>query len=859
MKPAAPARLYPAALFNTGWRYLLLRRWQTALMIVGIALGVAVMVAIDLANASAGQAFQLSAESVTGKATHQIVGGPQGLDEQVYVDIVRQKLVDFAAPVIMETVSSPELGNLPMQLLGIDPFADAPFRNYLASGQVPRPDQLTPFFTRPGAVVLSSNMAARYHLSLGSSFLLVIEGRAKPVFVAGLLNPADSLARRTLEGVLLVDISTAQELTGRLGKLDRIDLILPQDSTAAIQTLKPRLPPGVEIQTVAARQGTIEKMTAAFSLNLTALSLLALVVGLFLIYNTMTFSVVQRRAQFGTLRCLGVTRREIFVLVVSEAFLVGVIGSAIGIGLGVLMGRSTVGLVTRTINDLYFTTNVQAVGISLESLLKGAAAGIIATVLTAAFPAWEAASVPPREALSRSALETKTRRAILLTAAIGIGLIAAGVMIFQVRGGGLFLGFGGTFAVIVGFAMFAAITMALMMRLAAPLLGKALGTIGRMAPRNLVGALSRTSVAVAALMVAVAVTIGVSLMIDSFRYTVTVWLEQTLQSDIYISVPGFNATASLGTIDPNVLPVVKSWPGVQRAGSLRTVTLDSPQGPVQVSATDNPDIGKERLYLEARLPTDKVWAAMLDGGILVSEPLANRLGLFDSNRTVSLSTPQGFKPFKVVGIYFDYANSEGSLFMAMAVYRSIWKDAGITAIGIRLLPGADSDQVSRALQDRLGRIQQLLIRPNQALRDEVMAVFDRTFAITAALRVLATMVAFIGVLSTLLLLQLEKQREVGILRALGLTGRQLWGLTMLETGLMGLSAGILAIPTGYALSLILIYVINRRSFGWTLQFAAPVDPFLQAILIAIISALLAGIYPAWRIEKKAAAEVIRNE
>ncbi len=859
MKRSPNLRLYPPSLWNVGLRYLLHRRWQSALMVLGIALGVAVMVAIDLANASAAQAFQLSTESVTGKATHQITGGPQGIDAGLYVDLVRQHLVDQAAPVISETVSSAQLGGLPLQLLGIDPFADAPFRNYLGTGQTPPLSDLTAFLTHPGAVLISRQLADRYNLSPGSSFSIDIGGRARPVFIAGLLDPADPLARRTLDGVVLADIATAQELTGRIGKLDRIDLILPEQSDALISALQNHLPAGVQVMAVAARQGSIEKMTAAFRLNLTALSLLALVVGLFLIYNTMTFSVVQRRAMFGTLRCLGVTRREVFALVVGEALIVGLVGSGLGIALGVLLGRETVGLVTRTINDLYFTTNIQGVGIPVESLLKGGIAGLLATILTAAFPALEAASVPPRAALARSSLESKTRQAITLTGFLGLLAIAAGVGIFRIPEADLAAGFGGTFAVIVGFAMLAAITMAGIMRLASPLLGRLFGLLGRMAPRNLVSTLSRTSVAVAALMVAVAVTIGVSLMIDSFRYTVTIWLQQTLQGDIYISVPGFNATAPTDAIDPSILPVVKAWPGVIRADSLRTVMLDSANGPIQVSATDNPDIGRERLYLESLLPADQVWNAMLKGGVLVSEPLANRLGLFGANRTLSFPTPQGPKAFPVVGIYYDYASSEGSLFMAMPVYRSIWSDPGITAIGIRLAQGANPDEISRQLQDRLGRVQQLQIRPNQALRDDVMAVFDRTFAITAALRVLATVVAFIGVLSTLLLLQLEKQREIGILRALGLTRPQLWGLTMLETGLMGLAAGILAMPTGYALSLILIYVINRRSFGWTLQLSTPPGAFIQAVLIAVLAALLAGIYPAWRIGKKAAGEAMRNE
>jgi len=197
--------------------------------------------------------------------------------------------------------------------------------------------------------------------------------------------------------------------------------------------------------------------------------------------------------------------------------------------------------------------------------------------------------------------------------------------------------------------------------------------------------------------------------------------------------------------------------------------------------------------------------------------------------------------------------------MALNIYRDIWQDDTVTAIGLRLKPGINADEITRELTESLNVEQKILIRPNQELRADVMEVFDRTFAITSALRILATIVAFIGILSTLLLLQLEKQREVGILRALGLTGKQLWRLTMLETGLMGLSAGILALPTGFAITLILIRVLNLRSFGWSIQLLAKPEVFLQAIGLALLAALLAGIYPAYRLSRMMTSEAVRYE
>ncbi len=854
----ARSNLLPPSLIRLAWRYVFKRGWQSALMILGIALGVAVMVSIDLANASSTRAFELSTETVTGKATHQILPSGGELDDSVYINL-RTAGVDVPmAPVISAYVSSPQMGNQAFQLLGIDPFVDREFRDYSGAGSSAPAEYSLDFLTRPGALLVSADVAERFGLSVGAALSLENDGRSVEAYVAGLLLPDDTLTRRSLQGVLLADISTAQELTGRIGRLDRIDLILPTESNAILGQIQDLLPDGMLLVDVESRKGSVEEMTEAFRLNLSALSLLALVVGLFLIYNTMTFSVVQRRPLFGTLRSLGVTRREVFLLVAFEAVFVGVIGSAFGVALGVLLGQNTVNLVTQTINDLYFTTTVRELGIQTGVLVKGFCLGLLAALATVIPPAIEAARVEPRAALLRSGLENKARAAVWLVAALGAVLIILGYLVFRLPFDNLIFGFGGTLLVLTGLAMLAAIGMLGLLKALAPVTARMFGYLGRMAPRNLISALSRTSVAVAALMVAVAVTIGVSLMINSFRYTVGIWLEQTLQGDIYISAPSFTANQSLVEIDPAVYRQVSDWPGVERVDLLRSTQVYSPYGGLQLSASNNLDIGRERIFKEIKIPKEEVFAAMQQGGVLLTEPLANRLDL-QVGEYIEINTPAGAQLFPIIGVYYDYSSSQGFVMMEQEVYRDHWKDAAITAIALRLPPGVDSDLVTEELIAGIRSDQNLIIRPNQALRQDVMEVFDRTFRITGALRILATIVAFIGVLSTLLLLQLEKQREIGILKALGLSGRELWRLVMLETSLMGLIAGILAAPTGYILSLILIRVINLRSFGWTLQLSAQPGAFIFSIAIALTAALLAGIPPAWRLSRMAAADAIRYE
>lgn len=875
-------------LWTIGWRYLLRHPWQSALMVVGIMLGVAVMVAIDLANASASRAFDLSTEAVAGRATHQITGGPRGLDQALYTRLRRAGLGLPLAPVVSEYVYSPQLGEQPMQLLGLDPFAEAPFRDYLTGGGVSgglggdpnaiagrQTIDLSAFLTQPGAVLISQDVAERYGLSAGQTITLELSAGTRPAWIAGLIRPQNDLARRGLDGLILGDIAAVQELTGREGVIDRIDVILgdpltPQPSLPSGERggegrLRALLPPSARLEAVSARSGAVAQMTSAFRVNLTALSLLALVVGMFLIYNTITFSVVQRRPLFGTLRCLGVTRVEIFGLVMSEALLVGLLGSGLGLGLGVLMGQGAVRLVTQTINDLFFVVSVRGVQIPLDSLVKGLAIGLAATLATAAPPAWEAASVPPRLALSRSGLESKAQRAMKAAAWAGVGFLLAGGGLLALPAGGLRLGrlaidglvisFAATFAAVVGCALLVPVVTGFLARRAAPL-GSALW---RMAARGVSASLSRTAIAVMALMVAVSVTIGVAVMVGSFRKTVVAWLGETLQGDVYISVPGLSAATPTAPLKPEALAALRAQPGVVDLYVLRAAAVDSPGGPINIDATDNARVGYERAFLALDAPPEQVWPRLLEGAVLVSEPFANRTGLPQHGGQVTLDTAGGPRSFPVIGIYFDYASTQGTVLMALPVYQAAWQDSSLTAAALRLAPGQDVDAVVAALQERLRPVQRLAVVANAALRREVLVVFDRTFAITGALQLLATVVAFIGVLSALLSLELERQRELGILRAVGMTARQLWAMILMETGLMGAAAGLLSMPTGYLLALILIYIINRRSFGWTLQMQLAPQPFLQALAVAVIAALLAGLYPAWRMSRMITSEAIRSE
>jgi len=851
-------------------RTLLRNPIQFAIMTLGIALGVAVMVSIDLANASAARAFDLSASAVTGRATHAIVAGDQGVDESLYVRLRtdpqwRNHLE--SAPLVIAHAVSPQLGNVPFTLLGIDPFAEAPFRSYLSIGQETRLESLTSLLTVPGAILLSASTAHRYGLQPCAQGLatlddschlkLSINGQIRDAYLMGLLEPSDDFVLRALDTLILTDISTAQSLTGIKGKLTQIDLILPANFDSKM--LSKALPAGTLLVTSEVRTSQVAEMTAAFQINLTALSLLALLVGIFLIYNAMTFSVVQRRSLFGTLRSIGYTREQVFGMVLGEAALIGTLGAGLGLGLGILLGQGAVHMVTQTINDLFFVVSVRGIQITTSSLLKGALAGLFASVFAAALPAWEAASIPPHLALSRAGLENKVQLVVNRVAVLGGIAALIGAMILFIPTRNLIISFAGTTTVVIGLAALTPWVTGMLMRLVGETLGKLFGLLGRLAPRNVIRSQSRTAVAVAALMIAVSVMIGVQVMIASFRTTVSIWLEQTMRGDIYIFAQGLSATRLDTPLDPQVIPLARSEPLIESTIGIRVVTVESENGPVELVAANAERPMDSRLFLKAQGNPQQAWQMVRDGAVLLSEPLANRLGISAPGGSLALLTAEGWRSFPIAGIYADYASTRGTVRMSLDVYQRLWMDDRLNGLVLFLVPHADIDAVTANLRAQLTNFPTTQVNPNGAMRQDALDVFDHTFAITTAMQLLTTLVAFIGVLSSLLALQLERAREIGILRALGLNLAEMRLLTFWETGLLGAAAGLLALPTGYILAWILIFVINQRSFGWTLQMQVDSAPFVQAFLLSMSAALLAALYPAWRLSRMQVAEALRGE
>lgn len=832
--------------YRASLRHLLRQPWQLGLGVLGIALGVAAVVAIQTTRASVTQAFDAATQAIIGGATHQIVAGPGGVEEPVYAQLRRAAIGARITPVINRGALLPDHGFRPVTVIGIDPFAERGLGGRLG-GSMP---VTIAFLTRPGAIA-NARTAATLGLSPGARFAINGDGHAARLELLAIATgpiPDDTL---------IVDLATAQELFAFSGRLSSIDLILDADPVTA-QHIHALLPPGHWLVPAGSERASLSRLTDAFHANLGALSLLALLVGMFLVYNAQSFLVLQRRELFGRLRTLGVTRWQLARIVLFEAALFGVAGTAAGMALGIVLARRLLQLTLRTINDLYFNLSVADIHLSAPLAIGAALLGIGGTVLATVPAIIAAARANPRQLSTRIVGERHAAQTTRRAAWLGLALIAVGVATLALPGAGSRLGLGSLFLLIFGCALLVPRLVSDTLGIVQRPLGAMFGLSGFQAARSARRNLSRTGVAVAALALAIASGIGIGTMVESFRRSVDAWLEHMLRADLYVSVIGADDNATAGALTDPLLQDILRIDGVTAFTTTRSLTLTLPEDLVHLTGYQlNP-----RAYSGFQLlagDRDAIWRRWERESVAIaSEPFARHRHLALGDR-ITLPTRDGEVTFELAGIYRDYSSDNGTLALSRATLERQFGEVAAAGAGIYLAPGADAVAVQRAIEALLPADGLLRVRPNRVIRELSMQVFERTFAITSVLRDVATMIAAIGVFAGLLALALERTREFATQRALGLTRAGLWRQLMLETALLGLLAGLCALPIGLLIALVLIDVVNVRAFGWTMQVHIPWPALGHGLLLALVAALLAGCYPAWRLSTQPPAVALREE
>ena len=829
-------------------RHLLRQPLQVVLSVTGIALGVAVVLAVDLANHSALRAFQIADRAVSGDATDTIVPASSGIDERFYRALRVKYGFRDSAPRVTGNVRT--AGGRTLEILGIDPLAA---RSVSATRGSPRLD------IPPGALIAGSDTvvvtrATAESLGVNRGDTLRVDSgsgvrRLRVIQVLG----GQGVEAEGLRDVLVMDISTAQTLLHRTGTLSRIDLKLDARERRRLESI---LPASLALRPSRARSHVMAQMTGAFQTNLTALGLLALLIGGFLIYNTQTLFVLNRRETLALWRTLGVTRGQVMTQVMLEAVWLAAAGALLGCLTGVELSRILLALVTRTINDLYFHLELGQVSVDPGSIGKACLLGFCASLAATAVPALEAARVRPRLALSRSELETGARRVRRSGAVLAILMWLAALGVLWVSRRSVTAGFAGLFFTVFGFAFLVPAGLQLGIRWATPVLGKVFGWMGLWSARNILASMSRTQIAVTALTVALAATIGVSVMIDSFRGTVASWLNGYLRADVYISRPGEEGARP--GIDPAVLARLRHAPGVAAVSTGRWRHLPTTGEPTLLFVLDENERGFRNFHLAHR-KNRKVWPEFSTGdAVIVSESYAYHRRLHAGDK-LTLPTAKGPHSFTVGDLFYDYASDRGRVVMHRRTYDRYWNDPVFESMAVYLRPGVDSGAFVDGIEKGVLNGSGLVARPNGRIKTASLQIFDRTFTVTEVLRLLTLVVAATGILSALVAIQLDRTREFAVLRACGLTRSELVRVMMMEGGMMGAASAVMSIPLGVVLAAVLIFVINKRSFGWSMQFSPSWEQAAIALVLGVAAGMAAALYPAWRMNRQLLISGLRYE
>ncbi len=831
------------------WRQILRRSWRhpflSGLNILSVALGITVFLAIQIANRGALSSFRQASELATGKAELEIRG--TSLSDELLPAVADDPGVRSATPMVEGIVTLPGQPGEYLRILGIDPFTGAeifPFELSSAGSAL----DLDRWLSDPDAIAVQGGVPPKGPVS-------VLAGTArrtlKPAFRFETGGPIAAGDHR----LAVMDIGWAQELLGMAGRLSSIQILLrePRDIEAVAARLRKIAPPDAVVAPPATRSREMESMLGAFQLNLTALSLVSIIVGMFLIFNSVGAAVIRRRTDIAILRSNGATRTEIRMLFLGEAAIEALLGAALALLLAPELARGIAQPVSLSVSSLYEILRIDNTALELWQAAEAFVLALLASIAAAWLPASEAANCDPARILhpGSEGLSVSPLRLRGIAPAMALLASAAAMSIAALHGGPKVLGFGAAGAVIAGFSLLVpwiAVGVAACFR--------GCGPLAKLSSDHLVRSLRRNTVTIAALSAAVAMAISVTVMIHSFRASVQRWIDHTLTADMYIA-PAVNEVAGLQAfLPPGAAAWAASQPQVAGTATFRELPVRFRDEPASLAVID----GKARGDIAFVGPDPAASAErFLSGGtVALSESFATRFGLAGV-REIRLQTPRGEAAFAVSGIYRDFSRDRGTILMPRSLFEKYWTDDRIHSLALKLREGGGAGAVAGNFRARYGSQGEYSVYDNAALRERVYQIFNQTFAVTAALRVIAIFVAVAGVLFALSVLVAEREREIGVLRAVGASRLQVLRVFLGEALIIGLAASLSGMVCGAVLAMVLTWVVNKAFFGWTIALSYPFLTLAATPLWLVPAALLAAFLPAWKAANVPPARAVRFE
>ena len=833
-----------------------------ALNILSMALGVAVYLATQIANHSANRAFASTVDMVAGKADLQITAAAQNLPEKFFPMAASAAGISAATPLVRGFVTLPDFPGEYLEILGIDIFTNTPFRTFEPTDFDAEKFDLERWLGGPGAIAVTQEFVVKHKLRAGDKIRARVNTTDRELQVGFILRSEGAFD----SNFAAMDIGWAQELFGRRGELSAIQLRLanPRDREGAVAELRKILPKDATVAAPAQRTEEVNKMLDGFELNLAAMSLLSLVVGMFLIYNTVSASVARRRREIGILRSLGVTRNEVRALFLGEAVVLGSIGATLGLAGGLLLARLLVGAVAETISSLYVLVTVKQLVLDPRTFVIAWTVGLVSVVASAWLPAHNAAHLEPVRALHGGAILERSVNPSPAWLGNGlVSLILAAVFSFlALSTGPAWLGFVATFFVLAGFSLLVpwstrhfssgaeGFFRALRHRRGKAIVEAELGAT------NLSRALLRNSITIAALAAAIAMTVGVSVMVFSFRQTVATWINDTLIADLFIAPASNEIVGPSSFVPPAAVQFLQNHPAVETIDTFREMDLPMGETTVAVAVIR----GSERRhfqFVQGNGP-EILRRFLAEPCVLVSESFARRHHLRDG-QSIELTTPEGARQFPIAGIFYDYTRDQGVVYLSQRSFVEFWHEDRVNGVAVYLRNAGSGEAVTQAFRQQFSRDGQFAIHSNRSLRTRIFEIFDQTFAVTYVLRTIAVIVAVTGIFLSLTILIAERSRELAIVRAIGGSRGQIRRLLLWETALLGVLAAVIGVASGLCLALVLTGVINRAFFGWTIQLAFPWGSLALTPVWIFAAAVFSGIIPAWRAGRMTLSEVLRAE
>ena len=833
-------------------------RW--VLTIAGIVLGVAVFVAMNTVNTSVQGAFDDTVQRIAGSTQLQVTAGEFGFEESVLERVQAVPEVEVAVPIIEATAETQLPGEGALLILGVDMTGDRNLRDYtMESADDAIIDDPLVFLAQPDSLMVSREFAARNGFEVNDRIPLnTIEGE-KSFTIRGVMR-STGMNKAFGGNLAIMDIYAAQLVFGRGRRFDRIDLrtregVSVEDCRRAVQAA---LGPGFEVEPPSSRTEHFAALMQSYTLATHVSSLFALVVGMFIIYNSFAIAVTHRRSEIGILRALGATQKQIRRVFLLESIAAGLVGSLLGALAGMVLARglaATMGSLTEQVVGVAQRTN--EVVVSPQLLLAGVLIGVATSIVAAWIPARSASAVDPVQALQKgkyqvmSAGENRRRRiaaAILVVLSLILLLLASWKPAF----------YAGYLLMIGAGLLFAPTLTLLLARAIRPLLRRILPVEGTLAADSLIQAPRRTSATVAALMLSLAMAMGFGGITVSMRSAIDEWMTTALNPDFFLAASA-NLVSRSSTFPDDIGPLVESVPGVETVQLVRSARLMYRKVPVLVVSIESEKLKMTVQRKPIAGDLDEMYRLTAEGkGMIISDAFqANHdLKLGDM---IELPAPGGVLALPVVGIIRDYSDIQGALFIDRSVYVREWKDTTVNVARVYVRDGEDPAAVAERVQRALEGRKRLIMISNAEVRDYVFRLVERWFAMSRLQIFVAVLVAVLGIVNTLTVSITDRRRELGVLQAVGGLRRQVRRTIWLEA----LSIGGIGIILGVGLGALNIFytlgMVRRDLGGLDLDYLFPTPMALALIPVILGAAFIAAIGPAEAAVRGSLVEALEYE